>query len=469
VVVLLPGSVLGVLGGNALGHVMLGLYESSYRFPELSFRASLPVLLWGVLASGAAGTLGALGAVRAAARLPPAEAMRPATPAHYRRGWLERLRLGSLLGPSGLMVARELVRRPVRSLLSSLGIAGAVGLLILGRFGWDSLVDYFERTFDRAQRQDLQVVFRRPLAPRVVGELEQAPGVLHAEGIRVIPIRVRNGHQVREAVLTGLADDTTLRQLIDQRGRALHAPRDGVLLTDALADILNVRPGERVELQLREGQRRRVRPLVAGVIAESVGLNVYAARTLVDELSADLGAISAVLLQIDPLARERLETRLRESPEIIDVSDAHADKVRLFDLNARVMDVWTAIAVGLAASVAFGVVYNNARINLGARSRELASLRVLGFTRREVSAVLLGGLFAEVAIGIPLGLVFGRFWAEQFMSTVDREIFRWQVVVAPSTYLLVVLVVILAAAASAFWVRRSVDRFDLVSVLKARE
>jgi putative ABC transport system permease protein len=164
-----------------------------------------------------------------------------------------------------------------------------------------------------------------------------------------------------------------------------------------------------------------------------------------------------------------VEQKLRDSPEIIDVSDVRADKARMFDLNARSMGVWTAIAVSLAASVAFGVVYNNARINLGARSRELASLRVLGFSRREVSAVLLASLFVEVALGIPIGLVLGHFWAEQFMGGMDVEAFRWQVAIAPSTYLMVILVVLLAASASAFWVRRSVDRFDLVSVLKARE
>jgi putative ABC transport system permease protein len=133
------------------------------------------------------------------------------------------------------------------------------------------------------------------------------------------------------------------------------------------------------------------------------------------------------------------------------------------------MNVWTAISIGLAASVAFGVVYNNARINLGARERELASLRVLGFSRREVSTVLLASLALEVLIAIPIGLVLGHFWAVQFMGSVDPETFRWEVVVAPSTYLLVVLVILLAASASAFWVRRNVDRFDLMSVLKARD
>jgi putative ABC transport system permease protein len=470
VVVLVPGSVLGLLGGYALGRVVLGMYAMSFRFPDLHFQASLPLLLSGVLASAAAGTLGALGAVRAAARLPPAEAMRPAAPAHYERGWLERLQLGTLFGPSGLMVLREVVRRPLRTLLSSLGIAGAVALLILGRFGWDSLLHYFEHTFDRAQRQDLQVAFRRPLDPRALSELARAPGVLRAEGVRTIPIRARNGQRVRDSVLMGFADrTTTLRQLIAKGGRVVPVPAEGVLLTQTLGELLGLRIGDPIEIELREGRRRTVRPLVSGFIDETIGLSVYASAQLINQLSGDQGAVSSVLLQVERSDLERVEAHLLSSPEIIDVSDARADKVRLFDLNARIMDVWTAISVALAASVAFGVVYNNARINLGARSRELASLRVLGFSRREVSQVLLASLLLEVAIGIPIGLVFGHFWAVQFMSAVDPETFRWQVVVAPSTYLLVTLVIVLAASASAFWVRRSVDRFDLISVLKARE
>jgi putative ABC transport system permease protein len=469
VAVLLPGSALGVAGGLALGRIVLGLYATSFRFPDLTFHAPLPLLVSGVLVSAIAGTAGALGAVRGAAKLPPAEAMRPPTPPRYRRGWLEKLELGALLGPSGLMVFREIQRRPLRTLLSSFGIAGSVALLILGRFGWDSLLDYFEHTFDRAQRQDLQVAFRRPLPPRVVGELAELTGVVRAEGLRAVPIRARHDHRVRDSVLMGLPGDATLRQLISKSGRAVSVPAEGVLLTKTLGELLDLRLGDRIQIELREGQRRTVQAPVAGFIDETIGLSIYAPRSLVDQLSGDQGAISSVLLQVEPGDLEAVEARLRRSPEVIDVADVHADKRRMFDMNARIMNVWTAISISLAASVAFGVVYNNARINLGARERELASLRVLGFSRREVSTVLLASLALEVLLAIPIGLVAGHFWAERFMATVDPETFRWDVSVAPRTYLLVVLVIVLASSASAFWVRRNVDRFDLMSVLKAKD
>jgi putative ABC transport system permease protein len=179
--------------------------------------------------------------------------------------------------------------------------------------------------------------------------------------------------------------------------------------------------------------------------------------------------VSSALLTIDPRALPAVEEALRRSPAVLDVSDLRADLERLRDMNTSIMNVWTAVTITLAAAVIFGVVYNNARIALAARSRDLASMRVLGFSRREISGILIGGLAAEIAIAVPLGLWFGRSWARLFMASVDQEMFRWGAVVAPATYLFATVVTLLGAAASALWVRRSLDRLDLIGVLKTRE
>lgn len=470
VVVLAPGALVGLLGGYYLGRTVLGLYAGSFRFPELAFRLSAELVGTAIGASALAAVAGALGAVRGAVRLPPAEAMQPPPPARYARGLLERLRLGAFVGPNGMMVLREIARRPLRTLFSSLGIAGAVALLILGRFGLDSLSDYFESTFRREQRQDLSVAFKGPVAPRVVGQLARLPGVEAAEGLRVVPVRIRHDHRMRDSFLLGIPPDAQLRRLVARGGgREIALPADGVLLTRTFADVLGVRIGDRPLLELREGDRRSVRPVIVGFIDETVGLQLYARAELLAALEGDQGAVSSVLLKVD---RERIagvQTELRRSPHVIDVSDVKADMQRLFDMNASIMDVWTAISIALASSVVFGVVYNNARISLAARSRDLASLRVLGFSRREISSILLSELAIEVLLALPTGLWLGRYWSQKFMETADQETFRWQVVVSPRTYLLAVVVTLLAAAASALWVRRSLDRLDLVSVLKARE
>ncbi len=470
VVVFLPGALLGIAGGLWLGHVVTDLYASIFRFPDLSFEMTLSLVATAVLVSGASAVVGALFAVRAAVTMPPADAMRAPSPSRYRRSLLERLGLAGLAGPTGMMILREVSRRPLRTALSAFGMAGAIALIILGHFGVDSLERYLETTMRREQRQDLSVAFARPLSPRAIGELSRMPGVLAAEGTHAVPVRIRFDHRQRDSVLIGLDERATLRKLVTRGGGAdVPLPSDGVLATKTMGEVLGFHVGDRVELEVREGKRAVVRPVVAGFVDESMGMQLYARADRVADLEQTEGAVSMVMLKVDPVKLGDLEERLRRSPEVIDVSDLHDDIERLRTMNGSAMDIWTAISLTLAGSIIFGVVYNNARIALAMRSRELASLRVLGMSRREISTILAGGLAVEVALAIPLGLFLGQRWSIFFMSQVDQESFRWSVFVAPKTYLLAVTVAMVAATASALWVRRSIDRLDLIGVLKTRE
>jgi putative ABC transport system permease protein len=283
-------------------------------------------------------------------------------------------------------------------------------------------------------------------------------------------VHVRFGARTRDSAMVGLPDGATLRQLVTRAGgTAVGIPDDGVLMTKTLGDVLGLGVGDRVDLELREGDRSTVRPVVAGFVDETTGLQVYAHASLVASLEKDLGAVSSVLLKVEPSWIPALEAHLRRLPSVVDVSDVMADVHRMQDMNAQILDIRTAIMVTFAVFVVFGVVYNNARIALQARARDLATLRVLGMSRGEISSILIGSLSVEVALSIPIGLWLGRTWAVIFMGMADQETFRWAVVVPPRTYLLSAAVALLAAVASALWVRRSLDKLDLVAVLKARE
>ena len=233
--------------------------------------------------------------------------------------------------------------------------------------------------------------------------------------------------------------------------------------------MLELRAGDRPEVELREGSRPVARPVVAGVVDEAVGLHLYARDELVSAFEGDAGALGMALLAVDPRQLSALEERLRRLPRVIDVSELSADIRRMRDMQISIESVRNAICIVLAVTVIFGVVYNNARISLATRARELASLRVLGFERHEISSILIAGMAIELAIAIPIGLLLGRAWAQLLLGWVDQEQFRWATYVSPSTYLMAAAVGLLAAAASALWVRRRVDRLDLIGVLKTRE
>jgi putative ABC transport system permease protein len=468
-VIVLLGALVGVLAGVWLGHLMTGVYTQFFHFPNLRFELRTWTLLTGLLCSVGAATVGALSTVRAVMRLPAAEAMRPEPPASYRRSLSERLRVSWLFGQAAHMVLREIERRPLRALMSVVGIALAVALLVMGRFGFDSVDWYMRVQFELAERSDLTVVFRRPAAGRAVAELSRLPGVLRAEGLRTVSVRYRHGHRFRDAALVGYPEQGELRRVLDREGRVMAIPEDGIVLTDTLAQILGVSVGELLTLEVLEGERSTHRVRLAGTVEEVFGLNGHMQAHALSRMLGDEGLVSTALLRVDPLQRGRLRRALRERPEVLGVTRRESTIEMFEQQTAGQMRYTTLILTIFASIIACAVIYNNARITLSTRSRDLASLRVLGFRRAEISAILLGELGLLVAVALLPGCLLGRGLVEAMMAQVDPEMYRFPVVVSARTYSFALLTTIGAALASALLVRRKLDHLDLIGVLKSRE
>jgi putative ABC transport system permease protein len=460
---------LGVALGWWSGRWMTALYADFYRFPTKLFHVS-PGLVAATLAIAlVTAVAGALGAVRRVARLPPAEAMRPPAPLSYRRSWIERLGLLRALGPGATMVIRELARRPVRFAMSTLGIALGLAIFVMGRFSWDSFDHLMDESFPREHQEDMTVLVGRALPARALRELEHAPGVTYAEGQRVVPVRLRAGARWRDTMIIGLPVRPVLRHLLDG-GRVERAvPPTGLLLTDKLAELLGARVGDAVAVDLLEGAPVTRALPIAGVIDEAFGLQAYASADWLAGVLREEPRVSMLLLRVDPARAPALRAHLKQLPAVLGVTSTEAVIARYREQTGSSMLVMTLILTLSAAAIATGVVYNNARISLSMRSRDLASLRVLGFTRVEISAILLGELAIQVVLGIPLGLVLGTWWAHVLAAGIDPETVRFAVHIAPSTYGAAGLIGLGSALASALLVRRQLDRLDLVSVLKSSE
>ena len=462
-------AVLGVALGVWAGGWMTNLYADFYRFPTRLHRVPVS-LVAGTLGIGlAAAVAGALGAVRRIARMPPAQAMRPPAPLGYRRAGIERLGVGRALGPGAMMVVRELWRRPGRFAMSTLGIAMGIAIFVMGRFSWDSFDHLMAEVFPREHQEDMTVSVARPLPARALHEVAHLPGVLFAEGQRVVPVRLRAGVRWRDTAVFGLPVAPGLRHLLDGGTRPLPIPPAGLIVTDKLAELLGVRVGDAIDAELLEGAHgTRALPIV-GLIDEAFGLQAYAsADWLAGELREE-PRVSMLLLRVDPAQAPALRARLAQLPAVLGVSSTEHVIARYREQTGSSMFVMTLILTLSAASIAIGVVYNNARIALSLRSRDLATLRVLGFSRVEISAILLGELAIQVAVGIPLGLVMGTWWAIALAAGIDPEAIRFPVHIAAATYAQAALIGMVSAIASALLVRRQLDRLDLLAVLKSQE
>lgn len=467
--IVLAGIVLGFGIGAWMGYEMTAMYTVFFHFPRLTYRIQPWIALVASGISLAAAVGAALGTVRSILSMAPAEAMRPPTPTRYRRMLLERLGLAHLLSPQARMVIRTLERRLLRTLLTTFGIACSVAILVSGTFWRDSVNYLIDVQFSMADRGDVNVVFVNPVARSALYEIGRLPGVLRTEEVRSVPVRLRAGHHTYRTAVSGFPPDAKLRQLLDTDLHRVPLPPDGILLSQRLAERLAVKPGDRLMLESLEATRAKREAVVAGVVNDLVGLSAYMDITALNRLMGEGESISAVALTLDPTQAKAFYARLKEMPQVATVS-IKGELLRSFrETNARFLLFFTAIVTAFAAAIAVGVVYNSARIALAERAWELASLRVLGFTRNEVSGLLLGELAIEIALAIPLGLWLGYLLSVLIVSMIQAETITFPVIITSGTYAYAALTILAAGVASSMIVRHRVDHLDLVAVLKTRE
>ncbi|TVP78759.1 MAG: FtsX-like permease family protein, partial [Gemmatimonadales bacterium] len=468
-VVVLVGTLVGIGVGGWMGRGLTDFFGTFFRLPLLEYGVAPGTAF---LALGVAllfGLVGTLTAVRRILALSPAEAMAPEAPARYRPSLPERLGAGRLVGPPGRMVLRELGRHPVRAGVSIVGIALATGVIMVGQFSSDGFEDIVDYHYRLATQEDMRVSLTGPAPERAVRELASLPGVIRAEGLRQTGVRLQVGHEARDIALVGYAPDTRLRRLMDGAGRSQRLPEGGVVLTRTLAELMGVSPGDEVEVRLREGRADLRRLEVTGTVDEMFGLQGHMRMEDVNRLLGEGPAVTQVLLQVERGSEAEVEARLAGMPAVLEVTRTEQSVARIRELTAEPQRA-LALIMGLFGSlIAVGVVYNNARVALSLRARDLASLRVLGFTRKEISGILLGEQAIQVLLAIPVGFLVGQGLARLLVLTLDPEEYRLPMEVSPETHALAAGVVLTAALVSALLVRRRLDRLDLIGVLKTRE
>ena len=463
------GSAIGVVAGAYIGGVFTEMYGRFFRLPAFEYRLESWVVLTAVLLTAGAATVGTLTAVRRAVILPAAEAMRPEPPAEYKQLWVERVGLAGLLPPAGRMILRRLGRQPMRSALTVMGIALSCSILVMGSFVQDTIDYMIEFQFFRVQRHDVSLGFIEPSGPRAVHDAAHLPGVLRVESFRGVPARIRFGARHRRVGITGVTPDPQLFRPLDEAGRPVLIPEEGLVVSAKLAEVLGVRLGEVVTVEILEGERPTVEVPIVAVAEDFSGLVAYMDIRAVRRMLREGDTSSGVFLAIDPSRQGELYWELKQTPRVGSVSIKSA-ALRGFETTmAENLLVMRTINLIFATIIAFGVVYNTARIALAERGRELATLRVIGFTRAEVSVLLLGELAALTLAALPVGMLLGYGMAAFAVVALETENQRFPLVIEPHTYSFAAVVVIVAATVTGLIVRRRVDRLDLVEVLKSRE
>jgi putative ABC transport system permease protein len=468
-VIVMLGSVLGGLAGRYMGSGLLSMYEMFFRFPALNFIMDYSAVGIALGVSAGACVLGVLSVVRAAVKLPPAEAMRPEPPADFKPSLLERIGLTKWFTPTFRMALRNIERRPWQSAFTVAGLSLATGLMVLPGSMEDSIDYLLTYQWNDIQRQDVVAFFIEPGSGAALHGLEHLPGVTRAEPIRSIQARLRYGHHSRKLAITGMPKGSELNRLLDSEGRLIVLPDEGIVLSKQMADILGARLGDQIQVSVLEGQRPVRNVAIRGLIEDFAGVAAYMDLDALRRLMLEGSTVSGAYLSVDFNRWADFMQAVKETPRIA-ITLVKKDQLAAFrSTTGESIGIIRRLYLTLAVIVAFGVVYNSARIALSERSRDLATLRVIGFSQREVGGVLLGELTLLVLAALPLGLLFGKGLATLIITTIRTETIRMPLVISGKTYSVAVIVVMTAALASFWVVGRLVRKLDMVGVLKARD
>jgi putative ABC transport system permease protein len=465
----LIGTVIGGTGGYLLGSKLLEMYVEFFAFPSLVFQMDFGALGIAIAISMGSAVLGVLAVIRQAVKMPPAEAMRPEPPADFKPSLLERIGLSGFFTPAFRMALRNIERRPWQAFFTCCGLALATGLMVLPGAMSDSIDHLLTFQWNSAQRQDVIVFLNEPSSKKGLYDLGHLPGVTRAEPIRSIGARLKFGHHQRKLSITGIPRDADLNRLLDENEHPIVMPDEGLLMSSILAEILGARIGDEVQVEMLEGRRAVVNVPIRGLITDFAGVAAYMDINALQRILKEGDTVNGAYLAVDRNRWDEFMRKLKDTPRAAFVM-VKSDQLAAFrDTTGKSIGMLRTMYFILAVIVSFGVVYNNARIALSERSRELATLRVVGFSLPEVRGVLVGELAVLVLLALPVGLLFGRGLALFIMSSFSTETVRLPIVISTATYSIAAIVVCSAAIASFALVSRLLGKLDLVGVLKARD
>ena len=465
----LLGMIVGVLFGIWSGQGRSRMYQDFFRFPYLDYLLDPGVVVLAASVSLAASLLGVVFAVRSAVKMPPAEAMRPQPPVMYRVSLSERLGLKHWLDQPTRMIVRHLERRPFKSLLTVVGIAFGCGIVVMGMLFRGSIDQLVDIQFRIAQQEDLNVSFFEPISARALYDLQGMEGVEYGEAYRSVAVRLRYGHRTYRTSIMGLERNRSLYHLLNRDLESVPLPEYGIMLSEQFKDLLHVEDGDTVTVEVLEGHRGVYQIPITSFVRQYVGLGAYMELSKLNRFIDEGDAISGAYLAIDEAYEAELFSRLKNAPRVIGMMLRQSTIDEFYE---GVADIWLIMALFVtlfAVITAFSIIYNSARISLSERGRELASLRVLGFTQGEIAYILLGELAVLTLLAIPLGFVLGWGLSAFLIYSLQTELYRIPLVLLPSNLAFAATVVIGSAIISSLIVYHRLLRLNLVTVLKTRE
>lgn len=465
------GGLMGVLLGSILSYPLMSMFELFFNLPGLEGKFSPYYIVLGILLSLVFSTIAGYQGCKKILVLEPAQAMRPPAPLQGKRIFLENITfIWKRLSVQGMMAVRNLSRNKGRSLFIFLGI---MLCFAISGFTW-SMNDLVQKMlydqYEKVEVYDVKIGLTRPLnQKKAIRELKAFPGVKSIEPMAEVPATLKNKWLKKDVVILGLPEKSLLYNILDKKYNKIEPPKTGILLSERLATLLEARVGTKlkVESPMKDGKKDDYLEVV-GVIPQYIGINAYMEIGAIQSFLKQQDIATSLMLDADEEAIVSLKQKFSSSDVIssIDEQSQRLEKLKQMMASYGSM-IYIYALIGII--IGFAIIYSSSVITMSERSRELASMMVLGMTPAEVLSVV---TFEQWCIGVPamiMGIPVSRLMMAGLSKVISSDAFTMPHTLTTSSLFLAFI-----ATGISIWIAqqaaaKKIRSLRLAEVLKARE
>lgn len=464
------GGFIGGLVGSGMSYSFAKLYQQYFNIPGLTGQFSLWHLTMATLLSLVFALLAGYQGCKGVLKLSPAEAMRPPTPAKTTKTLIERITiLWQVLSTQSKMAVRNIFRNKQRSALTVFGIACAFSMMGLGNASFDSTFFLLDFQYGQVEKYGLKVSLRNLTdATEVVSAGQKVEGVTRAEPILELPVTLSNRWLQRDIAIQGLPAEAQLYRLLDQQGHPVNLPPSGLVISEQLAKLMQIKLGDRVTIKPLLGDVEAKSVVVRKIVPQYVGLGAYMEINALSSMMQQPPVASALLLQVQPDQLSQVIKALQKGENVGGIYDKEKMRAQFAELMES-SQATQYVLLFFSFITGFAIVYNVNIIALSERERELATLMVLGMTEGEVNHIMVveQALIGLVGCLVGIPLTYGMLKA--VVSASGSEIYNMPLVVEPSSFMMALGGTLLFLVVAQWKVRGRIAGLSMLDVLKQQE
>lgn len=464
------GGLVGSLAGSWMSFGLAKLYQQYYNIPNLTGKFSLSYIFIGTALSLVFSLIAGYQGCKGVLKLSPAEAVRPPAPGVVQKTLVERIKwLWRLLGTQGKMAVRNVFRSKQRSFMAILGIASAFSMMVVTEASLDATWYLIDFQYEKVERYDLKIALRQYVdKTQGVNDVKGRAGISRAEPLLEVPVTISHKWLEKDIALIGLPKHSSLYHLLNTEGTPIIPPTDGLVISNQLAKLLQLKPGDKVTIKPFLGERKARQVMVRQVVPQYVGLGAYMEIEALGKLLQIPGVTSSILIKVDGEKSAQVSKELQGGKNVLAVQDKAKQQAQFVDVMEK-SNASQYILLFFAFITGFAIVYNVNIISLSERERELATLMVLGMTEGEIKRIMLMEQAFLAVISLILGLPLSYAMLSAIINSTGTDIFNMPMIFEPRSLLISMLGTGLFIGAAQLKINGRISHLAMLDVLKQQD